>query len=68
VPYAIATAAALVDEARAAVTGRPPLLTRGIVEIFRHDWPLDSGAAIAALRLRVTPLDDGLERTAASLR
>jgi farnesol dehydrogenase len=67
IPYAIATVAAAAEELRAAATGRPPLLTRGIVQIFRHDWPLASEAAIDALHLRITPLADGLERTLASL-
>jgi len=68
VPYAIATVAAIAEEARALLTKRPPLLTRGVVQIFRHDWPLDSADAVAALALRMTPLQDGLERTLASLR
>lgn len=68
VPYAIATLAAVAEELRAAVTKRPPRLTRGVVQIFRHDWPLDSADAMAALALRITPLEEGLERTLASLR
>ena len=68
IPYALATAAALVEEARAAISGRPPLLTRGVVQIFRHDWSLASDAAAADLSLSTTPLDEGLERTLASLR
>jgi NAD+-dependent farnesol dehydrogenase len=68
IPYAVATAVALAEEARAALTKRPPLLTRGIVHIFRHDWPLESETAIEALRLHVTALDDGFERTLASMR
>ena len=67
IPYALATVAAIVEEARAAVSGRPPLLTRGVVKIFQHDWTLDSAAAVRDLRLHVTPLDEGLERTVASL-
>jgi farnesol dehydrogenase len=67
IPYGVATAAAAVEELRAALTKRPPLLTRGIVHIFRHDWPLESDAAIEALDLRITPLDEGFERTLASL-
>jgi farnesol dehydrogenase len=66
IPYGIATAAALAAEAYAAVTGRPPLLTRGAVEIFRHDWALDSDAARRDLNLQITPLADGLERTLAA--
>jgi farnesol dehydrogenase len=66
-PYAVATAGALACEAFTALTGRPPLLTRGVVDIFRHDWPLDSTAAARDLGLRVTPLADGLERTLSAL-
>jgi farnesol dehydrogenase len=66
-PYGAATAAAMAIEAFSALTGRPPLLTRGVVEIFRHDWSLDSTAAQAELGLRVTPLQDGLARTLAAL-
>ena len=44
------------------LSGRPPLLTRGTVEIFRHDWPLDSEPTIDALGYVVTPLEQGLER------
>jgi farnesol dehydrogenase len=67
IPYAVATAAAIAEEFRAAVTKRPPLLTRGIVHIFRHDWPLESRDAIDALGLRITALDEGFERTLASM-
>ena len=66
-PYAVATAAALAVEAFAAATGRQPPLTRGVVEIFRHDWSLDSTAAQAELGLRMTPLREGLSRTLAAL-
>ena len=67
-PYAIATAAALACEAWTAVTRQPPLLTRGVVEIFRRDWPLDSSAAVRDLGLRQTALTDGLARTLAALQ
>src|SRR5215471_2703523 len=66
-PYALATAGAVACEAWTAVSGRPPLLTRGVVDIFRHDWPLDSAAAARDLGLRVTPLTDGPARTLAAL-
>jgi nucleoside-diphosphate-sugar epimerase len=66
-PYAIATAGAVGCELWTAVTGRPPLLTRGVVDIFRHDWPLDSSDAERDLALRGTALTDGLERTLAAL-
>jgi farnesol dehydrogenase len=66
-PYMIATAGAVACEAWTAATGRSPLLTRGVVDIFRHDWPLDSSAAVRDLGLCVTPLTDGLERTLQAL-
>ena len=61
IPYAAATAAAIVEELRARVTGRPPQLTRGAVEIFRHDWALDSSRTISELSYRVTALADGVQ-------
>lgn len=66
-PYAVAMAGAAACEVWTAVTGRPPLLTRGVVEIFTHDWPLDSSAAQRDLGLRVTPIRDGLERALSAL-
>lgn len=67
IPYWVATAGAAACEALTALIRRPPLLTRGIVEIFRHDWPLDSMAAQRDLGLRITPLTDGLERALAAI-
>jgi nucleoside-diphosphate-sugar epimerase len=67
VPYAVATAAALALEAFARVSHKPPLLTHGVVEIFRHDWPLDSRVAQRDLSLGITPLLEGLTRTLAAL-
>lgn len=66
-PYLLASAAGAVEELRAAMTRRPPLLTRGVVDIFRHDWALDSADAVRDLGLSTTPLTDGLERTLVSL-
>jgi len=66
-PYALASAAGALEELRAAVTRRPPLVTRGVVEIFRHDWALDSTDAVRDLGLSTTPLTAGLQRTLLSL-
>ncbi|HET7219809.1 MAG TPA: NAD-dependent epimerase/dehydratase family protein [Vicinamibacterales bacterium] len=68
IPFALASALAVVEEARAMATGRPPLLTRGVVEIFRHDWSLDGERSRFALGHPETPLEAGLEATLASLR
>jgi nucleoside-diphosphate-sugar epimerase len=66
-PFAVAELAARVEEVRSRLTGRPPLLTRGVVEIFRHDWSLDSRVSQEALAHRITPLDQGLRATLAAM-
>ena len=43
------------------------IITRGAVEIFRHDWSLDSSETIRDLGYRVTPLADGVRRTVESI-
>jgi farnesol dehydrogenase len=66
-PYGVAMVAAAALEAYATLANRAPLMTRGVVEIFGHDWSLASGPAQADLGLRITPLADGLARTLAAL-
>jgi farnesol dehydrogenase len=66
-PGAIATAAALANELYSALRHVPPVIDRGVVTIFQHDWSLDSSAAEAELGLRITPLDAGFTRTLAAL-
>jgi NAD+-dependent farnesol dehydrogenase len=66
-PGPIAAAAAIANEMYSSLRRVPPLLDRGVVEIFQHDWSLDSSAAEADLHLRMTPLADGLARTMAEL-
>lgn len=61
IPYGLATAVGALDEARAWITQRPPLLTRGVVDIFRHDWPLDSREAARDLAYPTRSLEDGIE-------
>jgi farnesol dehydrogenase len=60
IPFALAWAGAVVEEARSRLTGRPPLLTRGVVEIFRHDWSMDSTRSLAELSYRIRALHDGI--------
>jgi len=67
VPYAAAELLGSIEEVRARVTGRTPLLTRGTVDIFRHDWALDSSDAIRDFGYTITPLQHGIERTLATL-
>ncbi len=66
-PYALAAAAARFEEARARLTGRPPLITRGVVEILRHDWSMDSRRSIAELGYRITSLESGVTALVRSL-
>ncbi len=67
VPYVIAERLGAIEEWRARITGAPPLLTRGTVDIFRHDWSLDSSDAARDLDYHITPLGDGICRLVASL-
>lgn len=66
IPLGVATAIGVVEEARARLFHAAPLLTRGAVEIFRHDWPLDSSAAERDLGYRIRALSDGMRRLLAS--
>lgn len=59
IPYPLASVIGIAEQWRARATGHLPLVTRGTVEIFRYDWPLDSGPAQADLGYHVTPLEDG---------
>ncbi len=63
IPYPLAESLGALEEWRVAVFGGLPLITRGAVEIFRHDWTLDSSAAVRDLGYRMTPLADGVRRT-----
>jgi farnesol dehydrogenase len=66
-PRSVAYAAGALDELRAAITGRAPLVTRGAVEIFSQDWPLDGGPAARALGYSITSLAAGLAATVPAL-
>lgn len=62
IPFGVASALGCLEEGRARFAGCMPLLTRGAVEIFRHDWPLDSQPAVESLGYSMTPLEQGLQR------
>ena len=68
IPFPIAMMIGAAEELRVSMFGGTPLLTRGAVEIFRHDWSLDSGEAVRDLGYTITPLADGIARTVASIR
>ena len=66
IPLPVAAAIGWIEEQRAAMTGRPPLITRGAVQIFRHDWRLDSTRSVDELSYRILPLEAGLKMTFSS--
>lgn len=61
IPFPLASAMAWLEEGRSALTRRPPLITRGAVEIFRHEWPMNSLRSIEELSYRVSPLESGIK-------
>jgi NAD+-dependent farnesol dehydrogenase len=67
IPFAAAALLGAVEELRVRAFGGMPLVTRGTVDIFRHDWTLDSSAAKHELGYSITPLADGVRRTIDSL-
>jgi NAD+-dependent farnesol dehydrogenase len=67
IPFPVANALGAIEEWRASIVGGTPLVTRGAIEIFRHDWSLDSADAVRDLGYRTTPLAEGIRRTLASL-
>jgi farnesol dehydrogenase len=50
-------------ERQARISGRPPLLTRGVASVYRHDWAYDSSAAEQDLGYRRTPWTEALAAT-----
>ena len=68
IPFPVADAMGAAEELRVRVFGGLPLITRGAVEIFRHDWSLDSGDSVRDLGYTITPLAEGIRATVASIR
>jgi NAD+-dependent farnesol dehydrogenase len=67
IPFGVATALGAAEELRVGLLGGTPLVTRGVVDIFRHDWSLDSSLAIREIGYSMTPLTEGVRRTVASI-
>jgi len=67
IPFPVATALGFAEECRVRAFGGTPLVTRGAVDIFRHDWSLDSSNTIRELGYSITRLDEGVRRMVASL-
>lgn len=67
IPFPVADALGAIEQLRVTLIGGMPLITRGAVEIFRHDWSLDSTDTIRDLGYTITPLADGVRRTVESI-
>jgi len=67
IPFPIALLMGAAEELRVTLFGGTPLITRGAVEIFRHDWSLDSAEAIHDLGYMLTPLERGVKQTLQSI-
>jgi NAD+-dependent farnesol dehydrogenase len=63
VPFVAAKAIGGLEVALAFVSRHQPMLTPGVVEIFKHDWVYSSEKATHELGYRITPLEDGLRST-----
>jgi farnesol dehydrogenase len=63
IPFTVAKLAGAVELLRARLFNRPPQLTPGVVEIFKHDWVYSSAKAIRDLDYWVAPLEEGLLKT-----
>jgi farnesol dehydrogenase len=68
IPYAVASALGYSLYAWAELTGREPLLTHEVVNVFREHWAYSSAKAEHELGYRPTPLREGLRRTVDWLR
>jgi farnesol dehydrogenase len=62
-PLPLARLVGAAEEVRARLTGSLPQVTRGVVEIFSHEWPVDSSRAVAELGYRITSFEDALTAT-----
>jgi farnesol dehydrogenase len=67
IPFRVADAMGTAEELRVRLLGGLPLITRGAVEIFRHDWSLDSSTSIRDLGYAITPLAAGIKATVQSI-
>jgi NAD+-dependent farnesol dehydrogenase len=64
-PAWLAVAIGAIEEFRAGLTGRTPLVTAGTVKILTQDWTMDSSLAVGELGYSITPLEDGIARVVA---
>ncbi len=63
VPFWLLETVAAFEHLKAAITRRPPRLTLGAIQTYKHDWTYTSRKATAELGYSITPLREGLART-----
>jgi farnesol dehydrogenase len=68
IPYAAARLVGRVSRWRAELFGTEPELTDEVVRIYAHEWAYSSARAQAELGYRITPLREGVAKTAVWLR
>jgi farnesol dehydrogenase len=68
IPYPMASALGRLLWVWADVTGHPPMLTHGVVDVFRQHWAYSSAKAERELGYHPTPLGEGIRQTVDWLR
>ncbi|HEX7878568.1 MAG TPA: NAD-dependent epimerase/dehydratase family protein [Candidatus Eisenbacteria bacterium] len=68
IPWGIGRLIAGIEEWRAGTFGGSPRLSRGEIDIYRHEWIYSSQKAERELGYRITPFTDALDRTVAWIR
>jgi NAD+-dependent farnesol dehydrogenase len=68
IPYPVASALGGLLWTWADLTGHPPMLTPGVVDVFKQHWAYTSQKAERELGYHITPLADGIRRTVAWLQ
>ena len=63
IPYGVASLMGRAAVAVANLTGRPPLITHEVVDVFRHEWAYSSEKAKTELGYGFRPLSEGLNQT-----
>jgi NAD+-dependent farnesol dehydrogenase len=63
IPYPMASVLGRLLWTWADVTGHPPMLTPGVVDVFKQHWAYSSEKAERELGYRITPLGEGIRRT-----
>ncbi len=67
-PWPVARLAGAAEELLALLTGRTPLTTRGVIDIFRLNWVFSSARAATRLGYAPRTLRQGLEQTVEWIR